>query len=153
MKLLFISVILAAIVIGGFVGAGLMDGSFSITGAVVGGVGAAVLLGLIVFLDAKETKQEKKDLRNNERQEQRRRNIEQRAREAEISGYEEKIRRYKEEIRGYKARLKDYKTRLKELEKEKLEEMNHCRSLLESDGDGYSVQVCQGCGRSVIEYR
>jgi hypothetical protein len=60
---LFIAVILAAIVIGGFVGAELMDSSFSITGAVVGGVGtAAVLLGLGAFFDAQERKRKEKAL-------------------------------------------------------------------------------------------
>ena len=142
---LSISVIIAAIVIGGFVGAGLMDSSFSITGAVVGGVGAAVLLGLRAFFDTRETKREEKDLRNKEEQEPIHRETEQKVREAEICKYKEKIRKYKEEIR-------DYKARLKEIEKEKLEEINHCRSLLESDGDGYSVQVCQQCGMSVIVY-
>jgi hypothetical protein len=54
---LFIAVILAAVVIGGFVGAELMDSSFSITGAVVGGVGTgAVILGLGAFFDAQERK-------------------------------------------------------------------------------------------------
>ena len=78
---LSISVIIAAIVTGGFAGAGLMDSSFSITGAVVGGVGAAVLLGLLAYLDAQETKQEKKDLRNKEEQEQIHRETEQNVRE------------------------------------------------------------------------
>ena len=150
---LSISVIIAAIVTGGFAGAGLMDSSFSITGAVVGGVGAAVLLGLLAYLDAQETKQEKKDLRNKEEQEQIHRETEQNVREAEICMYKERIRRYEEEIRDYKARLKDYKVRLREIEREKLEEVNHRRALLESDGDGYSVQVCEGCDRSVIVYR
>jgi hypothetical protein len=60
---LFIAVILAAVVIGGFVGAELMDSSFSITGAVVGGVGtAAVLLGLGAFFDAQERKRKEKAL-------------------------------------------------------------------------------------------
>lgn len=59
----FIAIILAAIVIGGFVGAELMDSSFSITGAVVGGVGtAAVLLGLGAFFDAQERKRKEKAL-------------------------------------------------------------------------------------------
>src|SRR5450759_4130519 len=54
---LFIAVILAAVVIGGFVGAELMDSSFSITGAVVGGGGTgAVILGLGAFFDAQERK-------------------------------------------------------------------------------------------------
>jgi hypothetical protein len=59
----FIAVIFAAIVIGGFVGAELMDNSFSITGAVVGGVGtAAFLLGLGAFFDAQDKKRKDKDL-------------------------------------------------------------------------------------------
>jgi len=60
---LFVAVILAAVVIGGLVGAELMDSSFSITGAVVGGVGtAAVLLGLGAFFDAQERKRKEKAL-------------------------------------------------------------------------------------------
>lgn len=60
---LFIAVILAAVVIGGFVGGELMDSSFSITGAVVGGVGtAAVLLGLGAFFDAQERNRKEKAL-------------------------------------------------------------------------------------------
>ena len=60
---IFIAVIPAAVVIGGFVGAELMDSSFSITGAVVGGVGtAAVLLGLGAFFDAQERKRKEKAL-------------------------------------------------------------------------------------------
>lgn len=60
---LFIAVILAAIVIGGLVGAELMNSSFSITGAVVGGVGtAAVLLGFGAFFDAQERKRREKAL-------------------------------------------------------------------------------------------
>lgn len=44
---IFIAVLIAATVIGGFVGAELIDTDFSITGAVVGGVGTfAVLMGL-----------------------------------------------------------------------------------------------------------
>ena len=144
---LSISVIIAAIVTGGFAGAGLMDSSFSITGAVVGGVGAAVLLGLLAYFDSQETKQEEKDLRNKEEQEQIHREAGQNVR------YKEIIRKYEEEIRNYKAKLKDYKVRLREVEREKLEEINHSRALLESDGDGYSVEVCQGCNRSVIVYR
>ena|SRR5438094_2247419 len=57
----FIAVIVAATVIGGFVGAELMDSSFSITGAVGGGVGtAAILLGLGAFFDAQERKRKEK---------------------------------------------------------------------------------------------
>lgn len=60
---LFIAVIIAATVIGGFVGAELMDSSFSITGAVGGGVGtAAILLGLGAFFDAQERKRKEKSL-------------------------------------------------------------------------------------------
>jgi hypothetical protein len=60
---LFIAVIIAAIVIGGFVGAELMGNSFSITGAVVGGVGtAAILLGIGAFFDAQDRKQKEKAL-------------------------------------------------------------------------------------------
>ena len=150
---LFVSVIIVAIVIGGFAGSGLMDSSFSITGAIVGGVGAAVLLGLLAFLDAQETKREEQDLRNKEEQESIHREKEQKVREAEICRYKEEICKYKAKLKDCKVRLKDYRVRLKEIEKEKLEEINHCRSLLESDGDGYSVQDCQDCGRSVIVYR
>ena len=43
---IFVNVILAATIIGGFVGGELMGRTFSLTGAVIGGVGlAAVLLG------------------------------------------------------------------------------------------------------------
>lgn len=60
---LFIAVIIATTVIGGFVGAELMDSSFSITGAVGGGVGtAAILLGLGAFFDAQERKRKEKSL-------------------------------------------------------------------------------------------
>lgn len=60
---IFIAVILAAVVISGFVGAELMDSRFSITGAVVGGVGMlAVLLGLGAFFDAQERKRKEKAL-------------------------------------------------------------------------------------------
>ncbi len=60
---IFIGVIVAAVVIGGFVGGELMDRTFSITGAVVGGVGlAAILLGLGAFFDAQERKKRKVEL-------------------------------------------------------------------------------------------
>ena len=60
---IFIAVIIAAVVIGGLVGAELMGSSFSITGAVVGGVGtAAVLLGLGAFFDAQDRKRKDKAL-------------------------------------------------------------------------------------------
>jgi hypothetical protein len=52
---LFILVIVAAAVIGGFVGGELMGMTFSLTGAVVGGLGlAAVLLGLGAYFHAQE---------------------------------------------------------------------------------------------------
>ena len=146
---LFVSVIVAAIVIiGGFVGAGLMDSSFSITGAVVGGVGAAVLLGLGAYLGAQERE---KALRKMEKQEQNReqnrREIEQTAQEAEIRQYKEEIRRYKREIRKYKKGLEKIEEE-KGLEEIELEEKGDYRSLLTSYG--YSVQLCQQCGMSVI---
>ncbi len=60
---IFIAVIIAAIVIGGFVGGELMGRTFSLTGAVIGGVGlASVLLGLGAFFDAQEKKNRKKEL-------------------------------------------------------------------------------------------
>lgn len=60
---IFVAVIAVAIIIGGFVGAELMDSSFSITGAVVGGIGTfVVLLGLGAFFDAQERKRKEEDL-------------------------------------------------------------------------------------------
>lgn len=60
---MFLAVVAAAIVIGGFVGAELMDSSFSITGAVVGGVGtAAGLLGLGAFFEAQDRRRKDKAL-------------------------------------------------------------------------------------------
>src|SRR5882762_5968261 len=60
---LFIGVIVAATIIGGFVGGELMDRTFSITGAVVSGVGlAVVLLSLGAFFDAQEKKRRKVEL-------------------------------------------------------------------------------------------
>lgn len=60
---LFIGVIVAAAIIGGFVGGELMDRTFSVIGAVVGGVGlAAVLLGLGASFDAQERKKRKVEL-------------------------------------------------------------------------------------------
>ena len=47
---LFVSVIIPVTVIGGFVGAELMDSNALITGAVVGGVGAAAVLMISVLL-------------------------------------------------------------------------------------------------------
>ncbi len=59
----FIAVIIAATIIGGFVGGELMDRTFSLTGAVIGGIGlASVLLGLGAFFDAQEKKKRKKEL-------------------------------------------------------------------------------------------
>ena len=97
----FIAVIVVAIVIGGFVGAELMDSSFSITGAVVGGVGAAaVLLGLNAFFDAQKRGRKKEKLRKRKEREQKRREIEQKAREAEIRKREER-RSYLEKRENY----------------------------------------------------
>ena len=144
---LSIFVIIAAIVIGGFAGAGLMDTSFSTTGAVVGGVGAGVLIGLLVFLDAQETKREEKVLRNREERESIHRETEQEEREAEIRNYKEEIRRYKREMRKYEKRLEKIEE-AKRLEEMELEEEGDYRSLLKSYV--YSVQVCQQCGMSVI---
>ena len=54
---LFICVIIAATVIGGFVGGELMATTFSITGAVVGGVGlATILIGLGAYFSGQEKK-------------------------------------------------------------------------------------------------
>jgi hypothetical protein len=59
----FVVVFVVATVLGGFVGGELMGATFSLTGAVVGGVGtAAVLLGLGAFFHAQEEKKRKKDL-------------------------------------------------------------------------------------------
>jgi len=59
----FIAVIVAAIVIGGFVGGELTARTFMLTGAVIGGVGtASVLLGLGAFFDAQERKRRAKAL-------------------------------------------------------------------------------------------
>lgn len=64
MKLLIlIAVIVAAAVIGGIFGGELVDSSFSITWAVVGGFGtAASLLGLGAFLEAQERKRKERAL-------------------------------------------------------------------------------------------
>ncbi len=60
---IFIAVIIAATIIGGFVGAEFMNNIFSITGAVIGGVGtAAILLGLGAFFDAQEKRKKEKEL-------------------------------------------------------------------------------------------
>lgn len=60
---IFIGIIIAAIAIGGFVGGELMGRTFSLTGAVIGGVGlASVLLGLGAFFDAQEKKNRQKKL-------------------------------------------------------------------------------------------
>lgn len=57
---IFLGVLLAATIIGGFVGAEIFDVAFSITGAVIGGVGtAAVLLGLGAYFDAQDRKSKK----------------------------------------------------------------------------------------------
>src|SRR5438477_2280828 len=57
----FIAVMVADTVIGGFVGAELMDSSFSITGAVGGGVGTdTIQLRLGAFFDAQERKRKEK---------------------------------------------------------------------------------------------
>jgi hypothetical protein len=57
---IFIGVLFAAVILGGFAGGELLDKTFSILGAVVGGVGtAAVLLGLGAYFDAQERKAKK----------------------------------------------------------------------------------------------
>tara|TARA_B100001167_G_C16550762_1_gene203330 strand:+ start:139 stop:423 length:285 start_codon:yes stop_codon:yes gene_type:complete len=54
---LFIAILIAATLIGGFAGGEIMDINFSILGAVIGGVGtAAVLLGLGAYFTAQEEK-------------------------------------------------------------------------------------------------
>lgn len=54
---IFFAVLLAAAIIGGFVGAEILETDFSITGAVIGGIGTgAVLLGLGAYFDAREKK-------------------------------------------------------------------------------------------------
>lgn len=56
----FVVVLVVATVVGGFVGGELMGMSFSVTGAVVGGVGVgAVLLGLGAFFHAQEERRQK----------------------------------------------------------------------------------------------
>ncbi len=57
---LFLLVLLVATAIGGFAGAEVLDTSFSILGAAIGGVGTAVvLLGLGAYFDAQEKKSPK----------------------------------------------------------------------------------------------
>ena len=59
---IFIVVLIAAIVIGGFVGAEIMGTNFSITGAVIGGIGTfSVLMGLGAIFDAQEQRKKKKE--------------------------------------------------------------------------------------------
>lgn len=59
----FIIVLVVATVVGGFVGGELMGTTFSLTGAVVGGVGVgAVLLGLGAFFHAQEEKKRKQSV-------------------------------------------------------------------------------------------
>jgi hypothetical protein len=59
----FVIVLIVATAVGGFVGGELIGTTFSLTGAVVGGVGVgAVLLGLGAFFHAQEEKKRKKDL-------------------------------------------------------------------------------------------
>ncbi|MDD2325174.1 MAG: hypothetical protein PHW63_04105 [Alphaproteobacteria bacterium] len=54
---MFFAVLFAAAIIGGFVGAEILETDFSITGAVIGGIGTgAVLLGLGAYFDAREKK-------------------------------------------------------------------------------------------------
>jgi tetratricopeptide (TPR) repeat protein len=60
---IFILVIVIAIVIGGFVGGEIMDKTFSILGATIGGVGlTTILLGLGAYFTAKEEKKRKQQL-------------------------------------------------------------------------------------------
>ncbi|MFC7301094.1 hypothetical protein [Cognatiluteimonas weifangensis] len=60
---IFIAVIVLATIVGGFVGGELMERTFSITGAAIGGVGlAAVLLGLGALFTAQEEKKRNKTL-------------------------------------------------------------------------------------------
>ena len=54
---IFILLIILATIIGGFVGGELTDETFTITGAVIGGVGlASVFLALGAYFDAQEKK-------------------------------------------------------------------------------------------------
>lgn len=60
---LFLAILIGATIIGGFVGGELSDTTFTLTGAVVGGIGtAAVLLGLGAFFEAQERKRREKVL-------------------------------------------------------------------------------------------
>lgn len=60
---MFILVIVIATVIGGFVGGEIMDKTFSILGATIGGVGlTAILLGLGAYFTAQEEKKRKQQL-------------------------------------------------------------------------------------------
>lgn len=60
---IFVLVLAAAVVIGGFVGGELIGGAFSITGAVVGGVGTfAVLMGLGAFFSKQDDKKKAANL-------------------------------------------------------------------------------------------
>ncbi len=60
---LFILVIIAATIIGGFVGGELTDQTFTLTGAVIGGIGlASILLALGAYFDAQEKKKQKNEL-------------------------------------------------------------------------------------------
>lgn len=60
---LFILFLIAATVIGGFIGGEISGGTFTITGAAIGGVGtAAVLLGLGAFFHHQEEKKRHKEL-------------------------------------------------------------------------------------------
>ena len=59
----FITVIVVATIVGGFVGGELTDQTFTLTGAVIGGVGlASVLLGLGAFFSGQEEKNRKEKL-------------------------------------------------------------------------------------------
>lgn len=60
---LFIGLIIAAAVIGGFVGAEITGDDFSITGAVIGGVGVfSALMGLGAFFDSQERKRRAREI-------------------------------------------------------------------------------------------
>jgi len=60
---LFVVIIIVATVIGGFVGGELMDLTFSLTGAVIGGGGlAGIMLGLGAYFDAQDKKTRKEEL-------------------------------------------------------------------------------------------
>lgn len=60
---LFIAILFAATIVGGFVGGELSGATFTLTGAVVGGVGtAAVLLGLGAYFASQERRKRDTDL-------------------------------------------------------------------------------------------